>query len=52
MVRVVSDDRGNVLFPGHLVDLAEQTEQGAFRRTIIKTEDPARYGLNVGDYFV
>ena len=52
IVRVVSDDRGNVLYPGHLVDLAEQSEQGAFRRTIIKTENPERYGLNVGDYFV
>lgn len=52
IVRIVSDDRGNVLFPGHLVDLAEQSEGGVFKRTIIKTEDPDRYGINVGDYFV
>jgi HD-GYP domain-containing protein (c-di-GMP phosphodiesterase class II) len=52
IVRIVSDDRGNVLFPGHLVDLTEQTEGGEYKRTIIKTEDPARYGINVGDYFV
>jgi HD-GYP domain-containing protein (c-di-GMP phosphodiesterase class II) len=52
LVRVVSDDRGNVLFPGHLVDLAEAREGGGFKRTIIKTEDPGRYGINVGDYFV
>jgi HD-GYP domain-containing protein (c-di-GMP phosphodiesterase class II) len=52
IVRIVSDDRGNVLYPGHLVDLAEQGEGGVFKRTIIKTENPDRYGINVGDYFV
>jgi HD-GYP domain-containing protein (c-di-GMP phosphodiesterase class II) len=52
IVRIVSDDRGNVLYPGELVDLTEQNEQGAFRRTIIKTDNPDRYGINVGDYFV
>ena len=52
IVRVVSDDRGNVLFPGHLLDLTEQHPDGAFKRTIIKTENPERYGINVGDYFV
>jgi HD-GYP domain-containing protein (c-di-GMP phosphodiesterase class II) len=52
IVRVVSDDRGNVLYPGQLADLAEQDATGSFRRTIIKTENPDRYGINVGDYFV
>lgn len=52
IVRIVSDDRGNVLFPGHLADLTEQHPDGAFKRTIIKTETPERYGINVGDYFV
>jgi HD-GYP domain-containing protein (c-di-GMP phosphodiesterase class II) len=52
IVRVVSDERGNVLFPGHLVDLAQQSETGGFLRTIIKTENPDRYGIRVGDYFV
>lgn len=52
IVRVVSDDRGNVLYPGFLVDLTEQMPNGAFRRTIIKTDAPERYGINVGDYFV
>jgi HD-GYP domain-containing protein (c-di-GMP phosphodiesterase class II) len=52
IVRIVSDDRGNVMYPGTLIDLTDQTEDGAFRRTIIKTDDPARYGINVGDYFV
>ncbi len=52
IVRIVSDDRGNVLFPGHLADLTEQRGDGSFARTIIKTENPERYGINVGDYFL
>ncbi len=52
MLRVVSDDKGNVLYPGHLIDLATQNESGAFTRTIIKTADPARYGIRIADYFV
>ena len=52
IVRVVSDDRGNVLYPGFLVDLTELAPGGAHKRTIIKTDAPERYGINVGDYFV
>ena len=52
VVRVVSDDRGNILYPGEMVDLTEQTSSGVFRRTIIKTEQPERYGITVGDYFL
>jgi HD-GYP domain-containing protein (c-di-GMP phosphodiesterase class II) len=53
IVRVVSDDKGNVLYPGHLIDLAARdAATGGFARTIIKTADPDRYGIRVGDYFV
>jgi HD-GYP domain-containing protein (c-di-GMP phosphodiesterase class II) len=52
IVRIVSDERGNIAYPGRNVDLAEQDQDGAFLRTIIKTENPDRYGINVGDYFV
>ena len=52
VVRIVSDDRGNILYPGELADLTEQTSSGVFRRTIIKTEHPERYGITVGDYFL
>jgi HD-GYP domain-containing protein (c-di-GMP phosphodiesterase class II) len=53
IVRVVSDEKGNILHPGHLIDLGLQ-EQGTarFLRTIIKTADPDRYGIRIGDYFV
>jgi hypothetical protein len=52
IVRIVSDARGNVLYPGVLVDLSETAPNGTFTRTIIKTDTPERYGINVGDYFV
>ena len=51
-VIIVSDDLGNVKHPGEIVNLADTDEAGNFRRTIIKTADPERYGIRVGDYFV
>jgi HD-GYP domain-containing protein (c-di-GMP phosphodiesterase class II) len=52
IVRIISDAQGNILHPGELVDLADRNADGGFLRTIIKTEDPERYGVRVGDYFV
>jgi HD-GYP domain-containing protein (c-di-GMP phosphodiesterase class II) len=52
IVRIIGDPQGNVLHPGELVDLADRGEDGEFRRTIIKTENPERYGIRIGDYFV
>ena len=52
IVRIISDEQGNLLHPGTLHDLAEQNTQGVFLRTIIKTENPERYGIRVGDYFI
>ncbi|MDB4876099.1 MAG: hypothetical protein JWM41_2545 [Gemmatimonadetes bacterium] len=52
VVRIVSDQQGNVVYPGTLVDLADRNADGVFLRTIIKTENPDRYGIRVGDYFV
>jgi len=49
---IVSDDLGNVKHPGDLVDLAETDAAGNYTRTIIKTADPDRYGVRVGDYFI
>ncbi|MFL5559939.1 MAG: HD-GYP domain-containing protein [Gemmatimonadaceae bacterium] len=52
IVRVVSDARGNVVYPGELVDLAVRDASGErFARTIIKTENPDRYGIRISDYF-
>lgn len=52
IVRVISDAYGNVMHPGDLLDLAERDEAGHFRHTIIKTADPDRYGIRIGDYFL
>jgi len=52
MVRIISDAMGNLMHPGTVVDLAERTADGNFTRTIIKTENPERYGVRVSDYFV
>jgi len=52
IVRIVSDPQGNILHPGALVDMAEKNASGVFARTIIKTADPDRYGIRIGDYFV
>jgi len=52
IVRIIGDPQGNVLHPGDLADLADKDEHGTYRRTIIKTENPERYGIRIGDYFV
>lgn len=52
IVKIVSDERGNVLFPGELADLTERDAGGVYKRTIIKVADPDRYGIRVSDYFV
>jgi HD-GYP domain-containing protein (c-di-GMP phosphodiesterase class II) len=51
IVRIISDPQGNVLFPGTTADLADRNPEGVFHRTIIKTENPERYGIRIGDYF-
>ena len=52
MIRIITDSKGNLLYPGHLADLAAQDADGRFLRSIIKTADPEKYGIRVGDYFV
>jgi HD-GYP domain-containing protein (c-di-GMP phosphodiesterase class II) len=53
LVRIAVDDMGGVVPPpGNLVNLTDQDETGAFRRSIVKVTNPTRYGLTVGDYFV
>ena len=52
IVKIVSDAHGNTLHPAREADLAQQDSNAQYPRTIIKTADPARYGINVGDYLV
>jgi HD-GYP domain-containing protein (c-di-GMP phosphodiesterase class II) len=53
MVRIaVGVDGGVVPLPGNQANLADKDESGAYRRSIVKVTNPARFGLTVGDYFV
>lgn len=51
LIRILMDDRGNMLDDAAIVDLTARTTSGQFARTIIRTEDPQRYGISIGDYF-
>lgn len=53
IVQVIYDALGIRLDPPRTLDLAEtDPSTGRPLRSIIKTTDPERYGLHVGDYFV
>ncbi|MCU0635891.1 MAG: HD-GYP domain-containing protein [Gemmatimonadaceae bacterium] len=52
IVRVLTDGQGNFLADAPVVDLSTTDATGAYLRTIIRTEDPDRYGIRIGDYFV
>ncbi len=52
IVKIVSDAYGNMLVPPLEVDLAQVDGNGDYPRTIIKTADPDRYGINIGDFIV
>jgi HD-GYP domain-containing protein (c-di-GMP phosphodiesterase class II) len=52
IVKIISDAKGNAIRPPLQVDLAVPDAGGQFSRTIIKTGDPDRYGITVGDYLI
>jgi HD-GYP domain-containing protein (c-di-GMP phosphodiesterase class II) len=52
IVKIVSDANGNMVAPPLEVDLAHVDSNGDYPRTIIKTADPDRYGINIGDCIV
>ncbi|CAN5139660.1 hypothetical protein BH20GEM2_BH20GEM2_21430 [soil metagenome] len=53
IVRVIYDELGIPVDPPRLLDLSEpDSDTGAPMHRIIKTTDPERYGIHVGDYFV
>ncbi len=51
LIRLLFDSQGNRTPDGSLVDLLEADDSGQFLRTIIRTEDPSRYGIRIADYF-
>jgi HD-GYP domain-containing protein (c-di-GMP phosphodiesterase class II) len=53
VTKVIFDSMGIPQDPPPMVDLTEvDPATGRPRRTIIKTTDPERYGIHVGDYFI
>lgn len=50
VVKIISDGMGRPLAKPLLVDLSIDSD-GAAGRSIIKTTDPAKYGVRIGDYF-
>ena len=53
IVKIIADPMGIPLIEPIVADLSEvDPSTGHPRRTIIKTTDPEKYGINIGDYFV
>ncbi|MDP9200852.1 MAG: HD domain-containing protein [Gemmatimonadota bacterium] len=52
IVKIISDAQGNTINPPLTVDLAVPEAGGQYARSIIKTADPDRYGITVGDYLI
>ena len=52
IVKIISDPSGLVMQPPITVDLAMPDAGGEYPRTIIKTAEADRYGLNINDYLV
>jgi len=51
IVRILFDSQGSRVDDGPIVDLTAQDANGQYLRTIIRTEDPERYGISIADYF-
>ncbi len=51
LVQIIMDDRGNTVDAPELIDLTERDASGQCVRSILRTEDPARYAIELGDYF-
>ena len=51
LVRMITDGQGNSIEDLQVYDLTSSDASGQFDHTIIRTEDPQRYGIDIGDYF-
>jgi len=51
LIRVVCTSEGTKIDPGPIIDLSE-TENGSYKRSIIKVINPEEYSINPSDYFV
>lgn len=51
LVRLVTDELGNRVADSLVYDLTTRDASGQFHRSVIRTEDPKRYGINISEYF-
>ncbi len=51
IVRLLFDEQGNRLGDAPIADLTARDANDQYLRTIIRTEDPERYGIRIADYF-
>ena len=51
LVRMITDGQGNRLDDLQVYDLTSCDASGQFMHTIIRTEDPQRHAIDIGDYF-
>ena len=52
LVRILSDAQGNLVDDPQAVDISARDHNDRYIRTIIRTENPDRYGIRIDDYFV
>lgn len=50
-IMIITDNRGNSI-QGKVVDLTAKNAQGEYVRTIVKTLDPHKYGINLAEYLL
>ncbi len=51
LVRMITDAQGHRIHDLRVYDLTSCDASGQFVHTIIRTEDPLRHGINIGEYF-
>jgi HD-GYP domain-containing protein (c-di-GMP phosphodiesterase class II) len=50
-VMLITDNKGNSI-QGKVIDLTDKDPQGEYLRTIVKTLDPNKYGINLAEYLL
>jgi HD-GYP domain-containing protein (c-di-GMP phosphodiesterase class II) len=51
-VMVIMDNQGKKVQQGYILDLAEKSDDGQYKRSIIKTIDPNKYRINLAEYML
>jgi hypothetical protein len=49
---VIMDNQGKKVQQGYILDLAEKSDDGQYKRSIIKAIDPNKYRINLAEYML